>query len=78
MANSVSGPLSGSLPPTTRRPLPHYQGRRVDNADLIESINRVTTGLAKTLTLVDLIRELRIVVPNLFRLAARGILTPTS
>jgi hypothetical protein len=56
-ADLVSGPLSGSLPPTTRRLLRRYQGRHVDNADLIKSINRVTTGLDETLTLVDLIRD---------------------
>jgi hypothetical protein len=56
-ADSISGPVLGSLPPTTQRPLPRYQGRRLDNADLIKSINRVTTGLAETLTLVDLIRD---------------------
>jgi hypothetical protein len=39
MADSISGLVSGSLPPTTRRPLPHYQGRHLDNANLIESID---------------------------------------
>jgi hypothetical protein len=55
--DSIFGPVSGSLPLTTRRPLPRYQGRRLDNTDLIESINRVTTGLVETLTLVDSIRD---------------------
>jgi hypothetical protein len=53
----ISGLVSGSSPSTTRRTLPRYQGRRLDNTDLIESIDRVTTGLAKTLTLVDSIRD---------------------
>jgi hypothetical protein len=57
MADSISGLVSGSCPLTTRRPLPCYQGRHLDNTDLIESIDRVTTGLAETLTLVDLIRD---------------------
>jgi hypothetical protein len=57
MADSISGPVSGLPPPTTRRPLPRYQGRHLDNTDLVESINRVTMGLAKTLTLVDSIRD---------------------
>jgi hypothetical protein len=53
----ISGPVSGSSSSTTRRPLPLYQGRRLDNSDLIESIDWVTTGLAETLTLVDSIRD---------------------
>jgi hypothetical protein len=57
MADSISGPVSGSPPPTTRHSLPRYQGRRLDNTDLVESTNRVTTGLAETLTLVDSIRD---------------------
>jgi hypothetical protein len=56
-ADPILGPVSGSPPPTTRRPLPHYQGRHLDNTDLVESIDRVTTNLAKTLTLVDSIRD---------------------
>jgi hypothetical protein len=56
-ADSISGLVSRSLPPTTHRPLPRYQGRRLDNADLIESIDQVITGLAETLTLVDSIRD---------------------
>jgi hypothetical protein len=55
--DSILGPLSGSFPLTTRRPLPRYQGRRLDNTDLIESIDRVTMSLDETLTLVDLIRD---------------------
>jgi hypothetical protein len=57
MVDSISGPVSWLPPPTTRRSLPRYQGRRLDNTDLVESIDRVTIGLAKTLTLVDLIRD---------------------
>jgi hypothetical protein len=57
MADSISGPVSGSPPPNTRQPLPCYQGRRLDNTDLVESIDRVNTGLVETLTLVDLIRD---------------------
>jgi hypothetical protein len=55
--DSISGPLSGSPPLTTRRPLPRYQGRRLKNADLVKSIDQVTTGLVETLTLVDSIRD---------------------
>jgi hypothetical protein len=49
----ISGPVLGPPPPTIHRPLPRYQGRRLDNTDLVESINWVTTNLAETLTLVD-------------------------
>jgi hypothetical protein len=56
-ADSISGPVLGSPPPTTRRLLPRYQERCLDNIDLIKSINRVTTNLAETLTLVDSIRD---------------------
>jgi hypothetical protein len=55
--DSILGLVFGSSPSTTRRPLPRYQGRRLGNTDLIKSIDRVTTGLAKTLTLVDSIRD---------------------
>jgi hypothetical protein len=57
MADSILRPVSGSPPSTTRCLLPRYQGRRLDNTDLVESIDRVTTGLAETLTLVDSIRD---------------------
>jgi hypothetical protein len=53
----ISGPVSRSLPLTTHRLLPYYQGRCLDNTNMFESIDRVTTGLAKTLTLVDSIRD---------------------
>jgi hypothetical protein len=57
MTDSIPRPISWSSLLTTHRLLPRYQGRRLDNTDLIESIDRVTTGLAKTLTLVDSIRD---------------------
>jgi hypothetical protein len=53
----ISGLLSGSSFLATRRLLPRYQGRRLDNSDLIESIDWVTAGLAETLTLVESIRD---------------------
>jgi hypothetical protein len=55
--DSILGLLLGSSSPTTRRPLPRYQERHLNNSDLIEYIDWVTVGLAKTLTLVDLIRD---------------------
>jgi hypothetical protein len=43
--------------PTTRRPLPHYKGRVVDNTNLIEAIDQVGYKLSQTLTLVDSIQN---------------------
>ena len=46
-------PASSSATPTTRRSLPRYKGRQIDNTDLLDSIDQVGTKLAKTLALVD-------------------------
>jgi hypothetical protein len=43
--------------PTTRRPLPRYKGRVIDNTDLIEAIDQVGYKLSQTLTLVDSIQN---------------------
>jgi hypothetical protein len=43
--------------PTTRRPLPRYKGRMIDNTDLIEAIDQVGHKLSQTLTLVDSIQN---------------------
>jgi hypothetical protein len=56
-ADPISGLLSGLSSLATRRLLPRYQGRWLDNSDLIESIDRVTMGLAETLTLVESIGD---------------------
>ena len=50
-------PASSSAMPTTRRPLPRYKGRQIDNIDLLDSIDWVGTKLAETLALVDLIQN---------------------
>ena len=42
---------------TTRRSLPRYKGRQIDNTDLLDSINQVSTKLAETLALVDSIQN---------------------
>jgi hypothetical protein len=57
LADLSPGLLSGSSSPATSRPLPHYRGRRLNNSDLIEFIDRVTASLAETLTLVESIRD---------------------
>ena len=49
----ISEPLSGSTSSTTRRSLPHYQRRHVNNDDLIESIDRVGLKLADCLTIAE-------------------------
>jgi hypothetical protein len=46
-----------SATPTTRRSLPRYKGRQIDNTDLLDSIDRVGTKLAETLALVDSIQN---------------------
>ena len=38
---------------TTCPPLPHYDEKQINNADLLESIDRVDLKLFKALTLVD-------------------------
>jgi hypothetical protein len=43
--------------PITRRPLPCYKGRTIDNTDLIEAIDQVSLKLSETPTLVDSIQN---------------------
>ena len=50
-------PASSSATPITRRPLPRYKGRQIDNSDLLDSIDRVGTKLAETLALVSTIQS---------------------
>ena len=50
-------PASSSATPTTRRPLPRYKGKKIDNTDLLDSIDRVGTKLAETLALVSMIQS---------------------
>ena len=50
-------PASSSAMPTTHRPLPCYKRRQIDNTDLLDSIDRVSTKLAKTLALVSSIQS---------------------
>jgi hypothetical protein len=47
----ILGSILGSSSSTTRRQLPRYQGKALDNADLIESIDRLGGGLAEALSL---------------------------
>ena len=48
---------SPSSTPTTHRPLPRYKGKQIDNTDLLDSIDRVSTKLAETLALVSSIQS---------------------
>ena len=50
-------PASPSATPTTRHPLPRYKGKQIDNADLLDSIDRVSTKLTETLALVSTIQS---------------------
>ena len=49
----ISEPLLGSTPSATRRSLPCYQRRHVNNDDLIESIDRVSLKLADCLSIAE-------------------------
>jgi hypothetical protein len=50
-------PATALTTPTTRRPLPRYKERVIDNTDLIKAINQVSHKLSQTLTLVDSIQN---------------------
>ena len=50
-------PTSSSATSTTRRSLPRYKGRQIDNTDLLDSIDRVGTKLTETLALVSSIQS---------------------
>jgi hypothetical protein len=41
--------------PPSRRSLSHYQGRQIDNTNLLDSIDQIGSDLTETLALVDLI-----------------------
>jgi hypothetical protein len=46
-------PATAPATPITRRPLPCYKGRTINNTDLIEACDQVDLKLSETLTLVD-------------------------
>ena len=54
---ALATPASSLAMSTTRRPLPRYKGRQIDNTDLLDSIDQVGTKLAETLALVDSIQS---------------------
>jgi len=49
----ISEPIPRSPSATTRRPLPRYQRRQINNDDLIESIDRVGLKLADCLSIAE-------------------------
>ena len=53
-ADPISEPILRSPSATTRRPLPRYQRRQINNDDLIESIDRVGLKLADCLSITEL------------------------
>jgi hypothetical protein len=57
LATALTIPAMAPTTPTTRRSLPRYKGRMIDNADLIEAIDKVGHKLSQTLTLVDSIQN---------------------
>jgi hypothetical protein len=50
-------PASSSTTPATGQFLPRYQGKKLDNTDQINSIDRFGGKLSSTLTLVDSLQE---------------------
>jgi len=52
-ADPISKPLPGSTSSATRRSLPRYRRRHVNNNDLIESIDRVGLKLADCLSITE-------------------------
>ena len=52
-ADPISEPLPGSTSSATRRSLPRYRRRHVNNDDLIESIDRVSLKLADCLSIAE-------------------------
>jgi hypothetical protein len=57
LATAPTTPATAPTTLTTRRPLPRYKGRTINNTDLIEAIDRVDHKLSQALTLVDSIQN---------------------
>jgi hypothetical protein len=57
LASALPTPALSPTTPATRRLLPCYQGRKLDNTNLIDSINRLDGKLSFTLALVDSLQE---------------------
>jgi hypothetical protein len=57
LAPASLAPAPSSTTLATHRLLPRYQGRKLDSADLIDSIDQLGGKLSLTLSLVDLLQE---------------------
>jgi hypothetical protein len=57
LAPAPPTPAPSPTTPATRRFLPRYQGRKLDNTDLIDSIDRLGGKLSFTLALIDSLQE---------------------
>jgi hypothetical protein len=57
LATALTTPTMALTTEITRRPLPRYKGRMIDNTNLIEAIDQVSHKLSQTLTLVDSIQN---------------------
>jgi hypothetical protein len=57
LAMALTTPATAPATSISRRPLPCYKGRTIDNTDLIEAIDQVGLKLSETLTLVDSIQN---------------------
>jgi hypothetical protein len=57
LATASTTPTTALTTLTTRRQLPRYKGRTINNTELIEAIDQVGHKLSQTLTLVDSIQN---------------------
>jgi hypothetical protein len=57
LATALTTPATAPATPITRRPLPCYKGRTINNTDLIEAIDQVGLKISETLTLEDSIQN---------------------
>jgi len=57
LAPASPAPAPSPTTPATHRLLPRYQGRKLDNTDLIDSIDQLGGKLSLTLSLVDSLQE---------------------
>jgi hypothetical protein len=57
LALAPPAPAPSLTTPTTHRLLPRYQGRKLNNTDLIDSIDQLGGKLSFTLALVDSLQE---------------------
>jgi len=50
---AASAPTMQMLAPSTRPPLPHYKGKKIDGSDLLRALDRADFKLLEASRLVD-------------------------